>query len=153
MYLEFLWVGKTKNPHLAALEQDYLRRLQRFASAQIRALRAISERDPRRLCERESAALMGALRPGFRIVLLDERGKMLSSQELAGWLRAQQHAGAPGLCFLVGGPQGVSESVRERADERWSLSRLTLPHELARVILLEQIYRAFAIIFGLPYPR
>ncbi|MCS6817021.1 MAG: 23S rRNA (pseudouridine(1915)-N(3))-methyltransferase RlmH [Blastocatellia bacterium] len=153
MYLEFLWVGKTKNAHLAALEQDYVRRLQRFVPVQIRALRAISEPDPKRLCERESVALLGALRPGFRIILLDERGKMFSSWELAEWLRAQQRAGTPGLCFLVGGPEGVSESVRERADERWSLSRLTLPHELVRVILLEQIYRAFAIIFGLPYPR
>jgi len=153
MYLEFLWVGKTKNPHLAALEQDYLRRLQRFVPTQIRALRAISDPDPRRLRERESAALVSALRPGFRVIVLDERGRMLSSCDLADWLRAHQRAGTAGLCFLVGGPEGVSESVRERADDRWALSRLTLPHELARVILLEQIYRAFAIILGLPYPR
>jgi 23S rRNA (pseudouridine1915-N3)-methyltransferase len=153
MYLEFLWVGKTKNPHLAALEQDYAHRLQRFVPVQIRALRAISERDPQRLRERESAALLSAVRPGFRIVLLDERGRMLSSRELAEWLRAQQQAGVSGICFLIGGPEGVSESVRERAEDCWALSRLTLPHELVRVILLEQVYRAFAIIFGLPYPR
>jgi 23S rRNA (pseudouridine1915-N3)-methyltransferase len=153
MYVEFLWVGKTRNPHLAALEQEYVHRLQRFVPCQIRALRAIRERDARRLREREGAALLGALRPGFRVVLLDERGRMLSSPELAAWLRAHEHGGTPGLCFLVGGAEGVAESVRERAEECLALSRLTLPHELARVILLEQIYRAFAIICGLPYPR
>jgi len=153
MYLEFLWVGKTRNVHVAALEHEYLRRLQHFVSCQIRALRAIAGRDPKDLREREGTALLEALRPGSHVVLLDERGKMFSSPELATWLRAHHHAGTPRLCFLVGGPEGVSERVRERAEEVLSLSRLTLPHELARVILLEQIYRAFAIIHGLPYSR
>lgn len=153
MYLDFLWVGRTKNAHLAALEQEYLRRIRHFAPSEIRALRAIPERDAQRARERESAALLEALRPGFCIVLWDERGAMLSSEELANWLRARQQDGTPGVSFLVGGPCGVSESVRQKADYCFSLSRLTLPHELVRVILLEQIYRSFAIIYGLPYAK
>ena len=87
-----------------------------------------------------------------RVVLLDERGKQLTSKSLASKLSDWQSDGRD-LCFVIGGPDGVSDSVRQRADMMWSLSQLTLPHGMARALLSEQLYRAWSLQTGHPYHR
>ncbi len=87
------------------------------------------------------------------VVLLDERGKMFSSEEFAGWVGRQRDGGTQNLVFGVGPADGWSEATRERAGLLLSLGKMTLPHELARVVLAEQVYRGFSILAGHPYHR
>lgn len=100
----------------------------------------------------EGEQLLGRLQSGERMVLLDERGRQLDSRELGRKLGDWQTDGRD-LCFVVGGPDGVSGPCRERADFTWSLSALTLPHGLVRVLLAEQLYRAWSLQTGHPYHR
>ncbi len=100
----------------------------------------------------ERDRLLAELHKGELVVALDERGRELSTRELADWLATRMGEGRD-IAFLVGGPDGLDEKVLERSDFRWSLSRLTLPHALARVVLAEQLYRAHTVLSGHPYHR
>jgi 23S rRNA (pseudouridine1915-N3)-methyltransferase len=100
----------------------------------------------------EGTRLLGMLRPAEHVVALDERGKELSTRELAAWLKGRQQAGED-LAFLIGGADGLAPEVLGRSQFRWSLSRLTLPHALARVLVIEQLYRAHSILTNHPYHR
>jgi 23S rRNA (pseudouridine1915-N3)-methyltransferase len=100
----------------------------------------------------EGERLLGALRPGEHVAALDERGTQLSTRELAAWLKTRMQEGAD-LAFLIGGPDGLAPEVLGRSHLRWSLSRLTLPHALVRVLLSEQLYRAHSILANHPYHR
>ncbi len=131
MRLRLIWVGKTKNAHVAALADDYVRRLSRFCRVEVTELRE---------------ATGGG-------VLLDVAGREFDSHELAARVGAWQNAATKEVAFVIGGHLGVSDEIRGRADLRWSLSRLTLTHELARVVVAEQLYRAFTILRGLPYQK
>jgi 23S rRNA (pseudouridine1915-N3)-methyltransferase len=102
--------------------------------------------------EVEGQRILDKLEAAEQVVLLDERGKQLSSRSLAGKLADWQGDGRD-LSFVIGGPDGVSEACRRRADFTWSLSQLTLPHGLARVLLAEQLYRAHSLHTGHPYHR
>ncbi|MBT8107318.1 MAG: 23S rRNA (pseudouridine(1915)-N(3))-methyltransferase RlmH [Gammaproteobacteria bacterium] len=106
----------------------------------------------RQATEAEGKLILDRLDASEQVVLLDERGRQLDSRALAAKLTDWQHAGRD-LCFIVGGPDGVSAGVRQRADFTWSLSSLTLPHGLARVLLSEQLYRGHALQTGHPYHR
>jgi len=106
----------------------------------------------RQAMETEGEQILAKLRPDEQVVLLDERGKPLSSESLASKLSEWQSDGSD-RCFVIGGPDGVSEAVRRRADVMWSLSQLTLPHGMARVLLSEQLYRAWSLLTGHPYHR
>lgn len=100
----------------------------------------------------EGDLILEKLNAGEQVVLLDERGRQLDSKSLAGKVADWQSDGRD-LCFVIGGPDGVPESCRARADFTWSLSSLTLPHGLARVLLAEQLYRAHSLQSGHPYHR
>lgn len=100
----------------------------------------------------EGRRLLAAVRPGDWLVTLDERGRERTSVELSRWLGARIQDGRD-LVLAIGGPDGFAEEVRARANESWSLSRLTLPHALVRVVLVEQIYRAVTLLDGHPYHR
>jgi 23S rRNA (pseudouridine1915-N3)-methyltransferase len=108
--------------------------------------------DAQRAREAESEQLLGKIAANEQVVLLDEKGKQPASRELAGKLSAWQADGRD-LCFVIGGPDGVSQNCRTRADFVWSLSNLTLPHGLARVLFAEQLYRAWSLLSGHPYHR
>ena len=107
---------------------------------------------PRQAREAEGRAVLSRLRPGELIVLLDERGKQMTSRQLAERLQTWQADGRD-LCFIIGGPDGVSGECRDQASVTWSLSNLTLPHGLARVTFAEAIYRAWSLQLGHPYHR
>jgi len=102
---------------------------------------------------KDSKRISDALQSASLVVLLDPEGSELSSQQLAAELQQRENSGIKEVSLIVGGPSGVSQELRERADKRWSLTRLTLTHEMARVLLLEQLYRAYSILHGLPYQK
>ncbi len=106
----------------------------------------------RQAMEAEGELILGKLNVAEQIALLDERGKQFSSKGLATRMSDWQSDGRD-LCFIIGGPDGVSEGVRQRADINWSLSQLTLPHGLARVLFAEQLYRVHSLQTGHPYHR
>lgn len=142
MKIRLLMLGKTRGSELRALLDDYLVRISRWTT-----IEAVEFRDG-------SAALRKlGLAAGATVVLLDAAGKQFTSQQFAGWLADRRAAGTRELAFLCGDAEGFPETLRRRAQMKISLSSLTLPHELARVVLAEQIYRAFAILSGHPYPK
>ncbi len=106
----------------------------------------------RQAMEAEGELILAKLNSAEQVVLLDERGKEFDSKGLASRMSDWQSDGRD-LCFVIGGPDGVSDSVRRRADVSWSLSKLTLPHGLARVLFAEQLYRAHSLRTGHPYHR
>lgn len=108
--------------------------------------------DTGRLIQQEGERMLGALPKGARVVALDVRGRPWSTQQLAGQLEAWM-AGGRDVALLVGGPDGLAPECLERAEQTWSLSPLTLPHPLVRVVVAEQLYRAWSITQGHPYHR
>lgn len=108
--------------------------------------------DLSRIIEKESILINEAIPSNAHVVALAIDGKTFGSEELAQKLLAIQHI-SNHICFIIGGPEGLSESVQKRCQESWSLSKLTLPHPLARIVLLEAIYRAFTIITNHPYHK
>jgi 23S rRNA (pseudouridine1915-N3)-methyltransferase len=154
MKLRFVWVGKTKNEHLRALVDEYLKRLRRFARCEVVEARESAQHAKEAGIEDEGKRILGGLHPDARVVLLDVEGREWSSPELAAQIEGWQARGSvKEVAFVIGGHWGVSREVRERAGIRWSLSRLTLTHEMARVLLVEQVYRAYTIMHGLPYQK
>ena len=141
MKLTIAWIGKTKSPAIQSLTDEYLKRLRQFSEAEGVSLK--DEAALVKLCEGR-----GARR---RLVLLDSRGKQLSSEELAAFLREHQDHNPLPLVFAIGPADGFSDALRARADFVLSIGRMTLAHELARVVLLEQVYRAFTVLKGHPY--
>ena len=153
MRLRVIWTGKTRDAHLRALAADYLERLSHFVRCGVSELRESGALDEKTGIDRDSKRISDGLRQGAINVLLDLAGTEWSSQQLAEAIQRWQDSGTKEVTFIVGGPNGVSPELAARADQRWSLSRLTLTHEMARVVLLEQLYRAYTIIHGLPYQK
>ncbi|HEX8559401.1 MAG TPA: 23S rRNA (pseudouridine(1915)-N(3))-methyltransferase RlmH [Pyrinomonadaceae bacterium] len=154
MRLRLIWVGKTRDERLRALAADYLKRLSRFARCEVTEVRESAAEDPRACLDEEGKRILGALASDALTVLLDVSGAVhWSSEELAAQIEAWQGQSVKEAAFVVGGHLGVSDEVRRRAQLRWSLSRLTLTHEMARVVLAEQLYRAYTIARGLPYQK
>lgn len=143
MKLKVAWIGKTREPAIQALTAEYLKRLSAYS--QLEPLALGSEAALLKL------ATPSANRPPARVVLLDSRGKQFTSEEFARFLEEQQNRGSQPLLFAVGPANGFSEQARKAASVLVSLGKMTLPHELARVVLLEQLYRAFTILKGHPY--
>ena len=132
---------------------DYARRLGRGLRLELVEI-AIPRRgaDVARAVAAEGAAMEAAIADRDYVIALDVGGRALSTPELARWLAARLADGR-GLAFVIGGPDGLAPAIRERADYRWSLSPLTWPHGLARVMLAEQLYRAHSLLLGHPYHR
>jgi 23S rRNA (pseudouridine1915-N3)-methyltransferase len=151
--LHFVWIGKTRNGACAALIDDYLERIKRFAPCEVSELKELSGADEKRAVVTEGRKLISAIERDDYVALLDEEGGALDSPQFARFIDKHRQAGTKRLAFVIGGFAGVSDEVKERADMRLSLSRMTLTHELARVILTEQVYRAFTLLAGLPYHK
>ena len=153
MKLALLAVGRLKNRHLDALCGDYAARIRRLRPLEVVEVRDHQRRarDAADAVRREGEALLARVQPTDRVVAMDVTGRTRSSEELSAHLERLTVGGTRRMAFAVGGPYGLSEAVLARADERLSLSPMTFPHELARTILLEQLYRALAIARNLPY--
>ncbi|HKE55519.1 MAG TPA: 23S rRNA (pseudouridine(1915)-N(3))-methyltransferase RlmH [Pyrinomonadaceae bacterium] len=152
MRLRIIWTGKTRDARLRELVNDYLERLSHFARCEITELREQGRADKAGI-DKETRRISDALRPGAVTVILDPEGTEWSSQQLAAQVEKWEGNGIKEVAFVVGGPHGLSQDFVLRADQRWSLSRLTLTHEMARVLLVEQLYRAYTIVHGLPYQK
>ena len=154
MRLRLVWIGKTRNEHLRALAEEYLKRLSRFVRCEVTELRESAAEDPRACLDEEGKRVLGSLASDALAVLLDVSGTVQwSSEELAAQVEGWEGRSVKEVAFVVGGHLGVSDEVRRRAQVRWSLSRLTLTHEMARVLLVEQLYRAYMILRGVPYQK
>ncbi len=143
MKIKVAWIGKTKEAAIQSLTDEYLKRLSRYADVEGVGLK--DEAAILKLCARE------ARRSRHTLVLLDGRGQQFSSEELAKFLGDYQDRNPLPVLFAVGGADGFSEQARQAATLVLSLGKMTLAHELARVVLLEQLYRAFTILKGHPY--
>ena len=152
--MHLIWVGKTKNEHLRRLTDDYLQRLARFARCEVTEVRESDHSSqPQSVLDTEGKRIVNALTANALVVLLDLDGRQWSSPELAAEVERWQGSGVKDVAFVIGGHYGVSADIRQLANVRWSLSRLTLTHEMARVLTVEQLYRAYTILHGLPYQK
>src|SRR3954470_3900383 len=142
MKIRFIWPGKTRDEHLRALVDEYLKRLQRFVRCEVVETREVAGSDPAHV-EKESRRVLDAIPAGSLMILLDVRGSEWSSQELARELLRCENDSVKEVTIVIGGQDGMASEVAARANKRWLLSRLTLTHELARVLAVEQIYRAY----------
>jgi 23S rRNA (pseudouridine1915-N3)-methyltransferase len=145
MIWNLITVGKPALPWAKAAAEDYLTRLERHQRIQ---WTTIKEGPEAVVTKRMLEASQDSLR-----VVLDERGTHLGSRPLAQWVQRQELAGIKRVSLLIGGANGHHEELRAAAQEKWALSKFTLQHEVALVVLLEQIYRAYTIIRGEPYHR
>ena len=155
MHIRLLAVGDRQPSWVEDAFQAYAARFPRewkFRLDTIQTVRRQKNDKSRQAMESEGEFILARLGDSEQLVLLDERGKQMTSKSLATKLHDWQSDGRD-LCFVIGGPDGVSETVRRRADMAWSLSQLTLPHGLARVVLSEQLYRAWSLQTGHPYHR
>jgi len=149
-------VGRLKAPHFAAACQDYLTRLGHTLPTSVVEIKdppRTGGGSPDRWKAQEASGLLAAIPSGGRLVALDERGRSMTSRAFAEWVGQLRDQGVPAVVFAIGGPDGLDESVRQRADKLLSFGAMTMPHELVRVVLLEQLYRAGAILSGSPYHR
>lgn len=151
MKFNFVWVGKTRDKNWKALQDDYLQRLSHFVKTSVTEVK--DGGDPGKMAEAESKRLLPHLHQKGLTVLLDVGGKQMSSHKLAVEIANWQNRGVKEITFVIGGAEGVSREVADRADNMLSLSILTFTHEMTRVILLEQLYRAYSILNGFPYQK
>ncbi len=142
MKLRVAWIGKTKEAAIRSLSDEYLKRLGRYVPSEGKEF--ASEESLIKSVEKPERT-----RPV--LILLDSQGKQLSSEELAKLLQENQERGIQDLVFSIGPADGWSAETRKQAQQLLSLGKMTLPHELARVVLLEQLYRGFTILAGHPY--
>jgi len=154
--IRIAWIGKTKEPAIRALTEEYLKRISRYAQVEgvelrdeAALLQMCGRAAPAKASKTSSAGKMSAGKS--TLVLLDSRGRQFSAEEFARFLGDYQDRNPLPLVFAVGSADGFSEASRGAAQHTISLGKMTLAHELARVVLLEQVYRAFTILKGHPY--
>ena len=153
LHLRILCVGRTESGFVRTGVDHYLHRLRMLREVEWEEVRSAghSGRPVSQALAAEGKSILKRVAASDRLVLLDEKGRECTSQGLAEWLERIQETGLSRLVLVVGGAYGHSREVRERAAEQLSLSRLTLPHQLVRIVLLEQLYRAATILAGQPY--
>lgn len=156
MKFRFLWPRSGADAELGAVIERYLNRIKHFYPVELKEIgtgRGRQGTDDASIMRAQSARLMEAIPAAGYTVVLDERGRPMESLKFAKWLERLTIEQPHGVAFVLGGDVGLTEAVRERADLLLSLSAMTLPHQLARVVLLEQIYRACTLIRNIPYHK
>lgn len=147
MKFRFIWVGKTRDKNYKALQDEYLQRLSHFVNCEIVEVKDGGGKTS------EGQRILQKVNQSSFVCLLEVTGRQLSSHDLAGEVANWQNRGLKQIAVIIGGADGVSDEVAELADNRLSLSFLTFTHEMARVVMLEQLYRAYTIIKGYPYQK
>ncbi|MBK9149137.1 MAG: 23S rRNA (pseudouridine(1915)-N(3))-methyltransferase RlmH [Flavobacteriales bacterium] len=151
MRIRLLFVGRTERGFVGDGVAEYLARIARMAEVEPVIIAEERGADPERQRREEGRRILAALKPGERLVLLDERGELLSSPAFAQRLGAWRDASVRQVAFAVGGAHGHADEVRSRADLILALSPMTFPHQLVRVLFAEQLYRALMILNKRPY--
>ena len=155
MRIDILFLGKTKKDYLAAGIDDFCGRLKRYAEIEVRILKDVkpASKPDLKVKQEEGAILLSHLAPKSFLIVLDPGGRQMSSEKLAVYLGDLQDCGKNHLTIVLGGALGLSEEVLTRADLVFSLSKMTFTHEMARLIIVEQLYRAFNINSGTGYHK
>jgi 23S rRNA (pseudouridine1915-N3)-methyltransferase len=148
--IRVVWVGKSRDPWVKEVVAEYAGRIRRYAPLELSEARDEKGAEAEEMRRRECERLERLIPPGATLVLLDERGEQLDSPGLATYIGKQRDSGAGELVFAIGGAYGFSEEFRRRG-RLLALSKMTFTHQMVRVFLLEQIYRAFTILNGEPY--
>lgn len=154
MKTEVMMIGKTAFSYLEQGCKEYFQRLQRFTDIEwtiIPDIKSATHLSPETLKSKEADAILAKLKPDDVLILLDENGDTFSSRKFARWIEQQQLNSTKKLVFLIGGAYGFDDKIYQRARYKISLSEMTFSHQLIRLIFMEQLYRAFTIINGLPY--
>lgn len=159
MKITVLCVGKIKEKFYTAAVEEYVKRLSRYSKVEIaevqdeKTVEGASEKEEERVRDIEGRRLLSRISDGAYVIALAIEGESMSSVKLAARLEALAASGTSHMVFVIGGSLGLSSEVMKRSDMQLSFSKLTFPHQLMRVILLEQIYRSFRIIRGEPYHK
>ncbi len=155
MKFELIAVGKLRNPNFRELTDDYLARIGHYVPVEEMEVNEsrLTDRNVSKGLAEEAESLESAASEGAIQVALDERGKQLTSRELARWVDDWMVTGTRYVSFFIGSANGLDPKFRKSCNRRLSLSKMTLPHEMARMFLAEQLYRAMSIIRGEPYHR
>lgn len=159
MNIQLVAVGKVKETFLQQGIKEYLKRLGPYANVHIRevadekAPEQLSEAEALRVKEKEGERVLAHIKPDAHVIALAIEGELWTSEQLAGKLQHLVTYGQSRVCFVIGGSLGLSDAVLRRADAKLSFGRITLPHQLIRLVLAEQIYRAFKIMRGEPYHK
>ena len=147
-------VGKTTDKRFEAITQEYIERIRHYIPFTVEVIpelkntKGLSQDEQKK---REGELIQKNLQPGDYVVLLDEHGSERSSMDFASWMQKKMAAGSKRLVFIVGGPYGFSDVIHQKGNEEISLSRMTLSHQMIRMFIVEQIYRAMTILNGEPY--
>lgn len=154
MKLTLMVIGRTNDPNIKELVTHYLKKLPHYTAfnyveiAEIKNTKSLSQEQQK---NKEGNSVLQRLKASDFVVLLDEKGTLNTSIELANWLQKRLNTGLKHLVFVVGGPYGFSTAVYQRANQKLSLSKLTFSHEMVRLFFVEQLYRAFSILRNEPY--
>ena len=154
--LNFIVVDRTRASFIKEGEEEYFKRLKRFVSfkwTEVRPVRITKSTSDEEVIRKEGESILAKIEPGDYLIALDRTGKQYSSEGFASMFKKLSLENRGQICFVIGGPLGLSKGVLKRADHIMSISKMTLTHEMARLILTEQIYRAFTIIEGHKYHK
>lgn len=159
MNITIISVGKLKEKYLKQAVEEYSKRLQRYCKLDIIELNDektpdnASPKEEQQIKEKEGQAILKAIKDNSFVIALDLKGKMLSSEEFASFIQDSNTRGISSFTLIIGGSLGLSQEIINRANYKLCFSKMTFPHQLFRVMLLEQIYRGFRIIGGEPYHK
>jgi 23S rRNA (pseudouridine1915-N3)-methyltransferase len=149
--IQLITIGKCKHNAYRMLEEEYSQRLKHYTSFEIIYLNDSKQKSIALKNEEESKNILSKIHPAAFVVLLDERGAPHTTQQMAQLIQKWDNNAIKQVVFIVGGAFGVNDSIKNKADLSLSLSSFTLPHEMARVVLVEQIYRAYTVLRGEKY--
>ncbi|MDL1975467.1 MAG: 23S rRNA (pseudouridine(1915)-N(3))-methyltransferase RlmH [Deltaproteobacteria bacterium] len=156
MNIRLIVVGKTKPPYLAEGIRDYIKRLKRYGAVEIVVVKGVPERSDRNkklVLEKEGERILSKIDKGSFVIVLDRAGRLITSEELAGVFRRYQDRGVRSWTFVIGGALGLAPDVIRKANILLAVSKMTFTHDMTRLILVEQIYRAMTINQGTPYHK
>jgi 23S rRNA (pseudouridine1915-N3)-methyltransferase len=156
MKIRIISVGRTEDDYIRIGAERFLKRIRVYHPVEeirVKGAGSGQSSDNNRILEREAERLLKHINPRDKVILLDRQGKGMTSEAFAVFLDRELVGGGRSATFVIGGAEGVAQAVRERADDMLSLSQMTLPHEMSRLLLLEQIYRGFTILKGKRYHR
>lgn len=154
MNIRILMIGKTDNPNIKTIIEDYSKRLSMYINFSFEIINDI--KNPKNLSEllqkeKEGELILAKLKPGEHLILLDENGDNFSSIGFSDFLQKKMNSGIKTLVFVIGGPYGFSDAVYKKANGKIALSKMTFSHQMIRMLIVEQLYRAFTILNNEPY--
>ena len=154
MNIRILMIGKTDNPNIKTIIEDYSKRLSMYINFSFEIINDI--KNPKNLSEllqkeKEGELILAKLKPGENLILLDENGDNFSSIGFSDFLQKKMNSGIKTLIFVIGGPYGFSDAVYKKANGKIALSKMTFSHQMIRMLIVEQLYRAFTILNNEPY--